>query len=47
MFPPIKAYKEGMLEVSPVHTIAYSLYGNPAGIVKLHCYEIFHEFFKI
>lgn len=31
LFPPIKAYKKGMLRVSNVHSIAYSLYGNPKG----------------
>ena len=30
-YPPIKAYKSGMLKVSDIHTIAYSLYGNPKG----------------
>ena len=31
MFPPLAAYKKGTLQVSPVHTIAYSMYGNPDG----------------
>ena len=30
-YPPITAYKNGMLKVSNVHTIAYSEYGNPNG----------------
>ena len=31
MYPPIKAYFKGSLKVSGVHTIAYSMYGNPEG----------------
>jgi proline iminopeptidase len=31
LYPPIKAYESGMLRVSDVHCIAYSLYGNPNG----------------
>lgn len=31
LFPPIKAYETGMLRVSDIHCIAYSLYGNPNG----------------
>jgi hypothetical protein len=30
-FPPIAAYEKGMLKVSDIHTIAYSVYGNPKG----------------
>lgn len=33
MFPPIVAYEIGSLKVSDIHTIAYSLYGNPSGTV--------------
>lgn len=33
MFPPITAYEVGSLKVSDIHTIAYSLYGNPKGLV--------------
>lgn len=33
MFPPIVAYEVGSLKVSDIHTIAYSLYGNPSGTV--------------
>jgi hypothetical protein len=31
LFPPIQAYEKSMLRVSNIHTIAYSLYGNPKG----------------
>ncbi len=31
LFPPIKAYETGMLRVSDIHRISYSLYGNPNG----------------
>ena len=31
MFPPIQPYEKGTLKVSDVHTIAYSVYGNPQG----------------
>lgn len=31
MYPPISHYFKGMLKVSDVHSIAYSLYGNPNG----------------
>jgi len=31
MYPPIAPYEKGMLKVSNVHTIAYSVYGNPKG----------------
>ena len=31
MYPPITPYEKGMLKVSNVHTIAYSVYGNPKG----------------
>eukprot|EP00596_Hydrurales_sp_CCMP1899_P010618 CAMPEP_0119036206 /NCGR_PEP_ID=MMETSP1177-20130426/3739_1 /TAXON_ID=2985 /ORGANISM="Ochromonas sp, Strain CCMP1899" /LENGTH=317 /DNA_ID=CAMNT_0006995663 /DNA_START=309 /DNA_END=1262 /DNA_ORIENTATION=+ len=31
MYPPIQPYDKGMLKVSGIHTIAYSLYGNPTG----------------
>lgn len=34
MFPPITAYEVGSLKVSDIHTIAYSLYGNPKGLVN-------------
>lgn len=30
-FPPIQPYEKGMLKVSDIHTIAYSVYGNPNG----------------
>lgn len=30
-FPPIQPYEKGMLKVSDIHTIAYSVYGNPKG----------------
>lgn len=36
MFPPIIAYEVGSLKVSNIHTIAYSLYGNPSGTVHQH-----------
>jgi hypothetical protein len=32
MYPPIQPYDKGMLKVSGIHTIAYSLYGNPTGM---------------
>jgi hypothetical protein len=31
MYPPIQPYEKGMLKVSDIHTIAYSVYGNPKG----------------
>eukprot|EP01039_Chlorochromonas_danica_P000043 gene43-46_t len=31
LFPPIQPYLKGMLRVSNIHSIAYSLYGNPKG----------------
>ena len=31
MFPPIQPYHKGMLQVSDIHSIAYSVYGNPVG----------------
>jgi hypothetical protein len=31
LFPPIKPYEKGMLRVSNIHSIAYSVYGNPSG----------------
>lgn len=31
LYPPITAYEKGFLKVSNIHTIAYSLYGNPHG----------------
>lgn len=31
LFPPISAYEKGMLQVSEIHSIAYSIYGNPKG----------------
>ncbi|RYH20917.1 prolyl aminopeptidase [archaeon] len=31
LYPPINPYEKGRLRVSPVHSIAYSLYGNPHG----------------
>jgi hypothetical protein len=31
MYPPIQPYEKGMLKVSDIHTIAYSVYGNPDG----------------
>ena len=31
MFPPIQPYHKGMLQVSDVHSIAFSVYGNPVG----------------
>ena len=30
-YPPIKPYESNFLKVSDIHTIAYSLYGNPKG----------------
>lgn len=30
-YPPIKPYETGMLAVSDLHSIAYSVYGNPKG----------------
>lgn len=30
-YPPIQPYEKGMLKVSDIHTIAYSVYGNPKG----------------
>lgn len=34
MFPPITAYEVGLLKVSDIHTIAYTLYGNPTGLLR-------------
>jgi hypothetical protein len=31
LYPAIKAYKEGFLQVSDLHSIYYGLYGNPKG----------------
>lgn len=31
LFPPVQAYYKGMMKVSDIHTIAYSIYGNPNG----------------
>jgi len=31
MYPPIKPYEKSMLVVSDIHSIAYSVYGNPNG----------------
>jgi hypothetical protein len=31
MFPKIEAYQKGLLKVSDIHSIAYSVYGNPKG----------------
>jgi hypothetical protein len=31
LFPEIKPYYEGSIKVSDIHTVAYSLYGNPKG----------------
>ena len=31
LYPPINPSFEGFLKVSDVHTIAYSIYGNPNG----------------
>jgi hypothetical protein len=31
LFPEIRPYKEGSIKVSDLHTVAYSLYGNPKG----------------
>lgn len=33
LYPPIQAYSKGMLRVSDIHSIAYSEYGNPKGIL--------------
>ena len=30
-YPKIDAYEKGTLKVSEIHTVAYSLYGNPKG----------------
>jgi proline iminopeptidase len=31
LYPPIKPYESGMMRVSDIHSIAYTLYGNPEG----------------
>lgn len=31
MYPPILSFEKGMLVVSDIHSIAYSVYGNPDG----------------
>jgi len=31
LFPPIQPYNTGMLEVSDIHSLAYSVYGDPKG----------------
>ena len=31
LYPAIEAYDEGLLKVSNIHSIAYSVYGNPNG----------------
>jgi len=38
LYPPLQPYFKGSLKVSDVHTIAYSLYGNPKGkpVVFVH-----------
>jgi len=38
LFPPAPAFKQGYLQVSELHRIAYSLHGNPAGqpVLVLH-----------
>jgi len=37
-YPPIEAYNQGMLEVSPIHTVYYEESGNPKGkpVVFVH-----------
>ena len=31
LFPKIQSYEKGLLKVSDIHSIAYSVYGNPKG----------------
>lgn len=31
LYPPSKAHKQGMLPVSPLHTLRYEVHGNPSG----------------
>lgn len=30
-YPPIASYEQGTIKVSDIHTVAYSMYGNPKG----------------
>ena len=36
LYPPVEPFEKGLLKVSDIHSIAYSVYGNKNGKLTLH-----------